>query len=270
MVLGPPVSGPTLLVFGAPQPFNSAAVTIQGGSNPDNVALTVVSNSSGEGLLVFGQSATGQSLGLTVIAGTNASDINSAWFNITPSGTGEIQLMKLAGDGSLVVGPVATPSGGPGTVGVSSGYYINGILQPPVFSAILTSNVVLTSTVLSDTPLSVSLPVGYYAVDLFLNFNGLSTGTQGIQFGNSGTAGINASLGSTVGSVAGTAQNGNFVGALSFATVSVAFSVDFLVIRTAIQVTSSGTYTIQAAQNSASANASEVLIGSQLRLTKLG
>ena len=109
-----------LNIIGGNGPFASQTVAITGGTNANNIALFARSQSSGEAILAVGNSATGQSLGLTVIAGTNSSDVNSAWFNVTPSGTGEIQLMALLGDGGLVVGPVGTVNPGPGAINASA------------------------------------------------------------------------------------------------------------------------------------------------------
>jgi hypothetical protein len=115
--------GSVVSINGGPVSFGANAVVIAGGTNPNNVALGLVSRSSGEALIVNGQNVAGQSLGASFIAGTNTSDTNTAFF----SADGSTQYAHIVGDGSVVVGPVATANKGPGTINVSSAYYIGGV-----------------------------------------------------------------------------------------------------------------------------------------------
>lgn len=120
----------------------------------------------------------------------------------------------------------------------------------------------ISSTTLTNTPLSVNLAVGTYQIDLTLNFNGTTTGTQGIKFDIfGGTAVIGGHIGTLIGSVNAAAQNSSS-NALSYATISVAATVDFLSVRFLIDVTTAGTFTIRGAQNSSSANATNLVFGS--------
>jgi hypothetical protein len=117
-----PFGGGSVASFnGGPTVFSGNAVVIAGGTNTNNIALAVVSRSSGEGLTVNGQNVTGLSHGLTVIAGTNASDANTGWNNASGS-----QLGFIAGDGGLVMG---TPTGGDQGLGTinAGAMFVNGV-----------------------------------------------------------------------------------------------------------------------------------------------
>lgn len=119
-----PFGGGSVASFnGGPTSFGGNAVVIAGGTNANNVALGVVSRSFGEALVINGQNVTGQSLGMSVIAGTNASDVNTGWV----AASGSPALATLRGDGAFIVGPAATAGEGPGTINVSGGYFINGV-----------------------------------------------------------------------------------------------------------------------------------------------
>jgi hypothetical protein len=112
-----PFGGGSVASFnGGPIAFGLNAVVIAGGTNPNNVALGVVSRSNGEALLVNGQNVTGESLGMTVIAGTNSSDVCAVWFGAS----GLTQYAQLVGDGGFVVGPVGTADPGPGGINASA------------------------------------------------------------------------------------------------------------------------------------------------------
>ena len=117
-VTSPPIpfGGGSVASFnGGPTSFAGPAVVIAGGTNPNNIALAVASRSNGEALTVNGQNVTGQSLGMTVIAGTTNADVNSTFF----SASGTTQYVTIAGDGGLIIGPIGTADLGPGTVNAS-------------------------------------------------------------------------------------------------------------------------------------------------------
>lgn len=143
------------------------------------------------------------------------------------------------------------------------------IASPLVATLIATQS--LTNTTLANTALALTLPtIGRYAIDMLLNFNGVTTGTQGIQFGAGGTATIASFLGAYSGRV-NSANVASFWNTISnFAAIDVASIVDTLMIRTSINVTVPGTFVIQAAQNSSSANATQLLAGSYITATKIG
>lgn len=139
----------------------------------------------------------------------------------------------------------------------------------PTTAHVATNQQFISSTVLTNTALSVPLQVGTYEIDLLLNFNGTASGAQGIKIDNSGgTAVMAGALGYMVGSVNGAAQSAVYNGA-TFATVSVATTVDVLMIRFNVTVTQAGTLTMRAAQNSSSANATNLLAGSGITATKI-
>jgi hypothetical protein len=119
---GIPFGGGSVASFnGGPVSFASCAVVIAGGTNPNNVALSVVARSSGEGLTINGQNVTGNSLGMTCIAGTNSSDVNAAFF----SAAGTTQYFAILGDGGIVAGSPTGGNQGLGTIN-ATGLFVNG------------------------------------------------------------------------------------------------------------------------------------------------
>lgn len=317
-----------LVVNGANCTGPCQAMTINGGSNTNNVALALKSNSEGEGLIVFGNTVAGQSHGLSVLAGTNSSDANMAWadasgatafgtvwgdggFSIGPVGTVDcgpgclnvasnikiggsatvlttastasnltslgtltnLQVSNLATASAVAIG--GATSGGAGTLAVSGqaavgSLVVGGVTVSPLLVAHMATNQASTSTTQAPTALSITLPLGSYAIDVLLNFNGTTTGTQGIKFNTTtGTSVASVFLGSAVGSVAGTPINGNSVSNFTFTNTSVASSVDFLAIRYSVTITTAGTYVVSMAQNSSSGNAANLLTGSYIIATKI-
>lgn len=297
--------GSVASINGGPTGFASSAVVIAGGTGTNNIGLAVVSRSSGEGLTVNGQNVTGLSHGLTVIAGTNSSDANTGWANATGGNLGGI-----LGDGSLVMGTPTGGGQGLGTVNatlfdqgnrvltnvsatsnltslgtlgglnvsgtanvgalIASNFTLGGVTVNPQLTAHVATNQSTTSTSPVATALALTLPVGFYAIEIFLDFNGTSTGTQGIKLiPNGGTAVVTGVLGSAVGSVAGTPINGNSASNFTFSNISVATSTDFLMIKYPLPVTTAGTYIVTLAQNSSSANATNLIAGSYISATRL-
>lgn len=140
-----PFGGGSVASFnGAPTSFGGNAVVIAGGTNPNNVALGVVARSSGEALVVNGQNVAGSSQGMSVIAGTNSSDVNTAWVNAS----GSPFLARLLGDGSFIIGPFATTGQGSGTLNVATAIYLNGvnIVQTGTFTGTLGGGATGTAT----------------------------------------------------------------------------------------------------------------------------
>lgn len=296
---------------GGPVGSGANAVVIAGGTSTNNVALAIVSRSSGEALTINGQNVTGASHGMSVIAGTNSSDANTGW--LTAGGS---PLGGIFGDGGLILGSatdcgfgcinvsgnvevagaavlttsstasnltsVGTLSGlnvsGTASIGtantgalIASNFTLGGVTVLPPLTAHLASNQTTTTTTPANTALSLTLPIGFYAIELFVDFNGTTTGTQGVSLTTNGGTSVQGSgiLGSAVGSVAGTAVNGNNVSHFAFATISVAGSVDFLMMKFPLSITTAGTYIITLAQNSSSANATNLIAGSYIIATKI-
>jgi hypothetical protein len=131
----------------------------------------------------------------------------------------------------------------------------------------------LTSTALVNTSLSLPLAVGRHAIDMLLDFTGITTGTQGIQFSVGGTAvlgGSGSGLGAYAGRVNGAGVTSFWNGVQGFATIDVQAAVSALMVRFSIVIATAGTYIIQAAQNTSSANATKLLGGSSIFATKIG
>jgi hypothetical protein len=76
-------------------------------------------------VVIDAATTTSQSFGIFMQAGTNAADFAFAIAN----GGNTAQLLKLFGDGGLTVGGTAVADEGAGTINVSGGYYINGVLS---------------------------------------------------------------------------------------------------------------------------------------------
>lgn len=134
---------------------------------------------------------------------------------------------------------------------------ILGINSPFVASQL--ANLQLLSTVLTNTGLALTLPTGKYVIDMLLNFNGTITGAQGIQFNAAGTAAFAASvLGAFSGKVNGAGISSTWNLNQNFPVIDIANVVDTVMVRTGISVTAAGTFIIQAAQNSANANATNL------------
>lgn len=309
-----PFGGGSVASFnGGPTSSSGNAVVIAGGTSTNNVALAIVSRSSGEAVTINGQNVTGASHGLSIIAGTNSSDANTGWANASGGGLGFIagdggfvwgsssdcgfgcinasNNIEVAGASVLTTSSTLTPNannltgttlnsgvvnssltsvGTLSSLAVSGAVTVGGVSLLPTLSAHLATDQSTTSTTPAATALSLTLPVGVYAVDLFLDFNGTTTGTQGIKFNpNAGTSVTSGVLGSAVGSVAGTPINGNTASNLAFATISVSSGVDFLHLTYPVPVTVAGTYLITFAQNSSSANATNLRAGSYITATRL-
>lgn len=141
--------------------------------------------------------------------------------------------------------------------------------NPPVSH--ISTNLPLTSTTFVNTGLGFTLPVGNYSVEILLNLNGTTTGTQGLKLNTTGGTAVlgNFALGSVVGSVNGSAINTTTAGNASFATISVSTTVDMVIIKIPLQVTQAGTFILQAAQNSSSANATNLLNGCYMKAEKV-
>jgi hypothetical protein len=112
-----PFAGGSVASFnGGPTTFGAGAVVIVSGTNTNNVGLQCVSRNKGEALTVTGFNSAGNSLGMTVLAGTNNTDANTGW----GSADGTIQFGAILGDGSFVVGGGVNPTGlGLGTLKAS-------------------------------------------------------------------------------------------------------------------------------------------------------
>jgi hypothetical protein len=173
---------------------------------------------------------------------------------------------------------VVTVANGQATVTSANVFQIQGApflpsnLGSPLVSHLPAEMDITSNTVLANTGLGLTLPVGTYAIEALLNFNGPVTGTQGLKLSlTNGTAvmGNNFGLGIILGSVNGVGQNTFFSGNLVFPTVSVATTVDYLLIKFAITVVGAGTLILQAAQNTSSANATRILSPSYLIATKV-
>jgi len=202
---------------------------------------------------------------------------------------GTVVLQAKAG-AAAATGSQVTPAPDAGFVGLYSVTVANGqatvtaaniaqlqsapFFNPPGSPLVshLGANFVSTSTALADTGLVVNLPVGTFAIEMFLNLNGTTSGTQGINLNAlNGTAVFagNESLGTAVGSIAGTPNNTLFPGLESLSAISVAPTVDVLVIKFSVVVSAAGTLKLQASQHSASANAVNILQGSYMIATKV-
>jgi len=72
--------------------------------------------------LIQGNTTTGQSYGLLMQAGTNASDY---CFDFT-NAAGNTNILRGYGEGSIVAGAATGANKGAGTINVSGGYYVNG------------------------------------------------------------------------------------------------------------------------------------------------
>lgn len=111
----------------------SSATTFTANGNLANTFTAVISNQAG----------TSVSRGLEVLAGTNTSDLNVAFNNAANT----VNLMTIAGDGSVVVGNGVTGGNqGAGTINVGSGYakggsfVANGIYGANLIYAYITGN----------------------------------------------------------------------------------------------------------------------------------
>lgn len=132
-----------------------------------------------------------------------------------------------------------------------------------------------TIVLASDADLLVTCAeVGWYEVSALLLFNEATSGVGGIQFDlAAGTATLANTLYGSNG-VANAAQYGNAARATTavstFATITTAATPDWAKISGVIQVTVAGTFGVRWAQAASSANATSMLAGSHLVLTKIG
>jgi hypothetical protein len=157
-----------------------------------------------------------------------------------------------------------------------------GVAVPPEYrafkSAVTSRNT--TTTLANDPDLTIaSVATGVYAVELLLQMSGTTTGTQGLKFGITGTAvsasGANSGflLSETAGTLSGnTAVDGILpAGPLGFGTLTIAAgaAADWALFKGVVQVTTAGSITLQWAQQSSSANNTNLWQGSSLVLRRL-
>lgn len=150
--------------------------------------------------------------------------------------------------------------------------FLNLNLGSPLVSHLGTNVQFVSNTTLTNTGLSINLPVGVFAIEMLLNFNGTTTGTQGLKldiFTGSTAVLSGQALGSQVGTVNGVSQNAFFAGNPTFGTISIATIVDVLVIKFSVIVTTAGTFVLRAAQNTSSANATRLLAPSYMLATQV-
>lgn len=140
-------------------------------------------------------------------------------------------------------------------------------LGSPLISCQQTA-LLLTTTTLVNTGLSLPVAAGRYALDMLFVFNGVTTGTQGIQFGFAGITG-SSTIGAYSGRVNSAGVTGLWNGIPNFATIGLSTNLDSLMIRASLNVTLAGTLTIQAALNSASANGVQFGAASYMQATKI-
>ena len=92
-------------------------------SNGGEFFITPIANMAA--IFITSTTTAGQSKGIRVNAGTNTADFNLLLENSASTQT----FLKVAGDGSVTVGNAPTGGGeGAGTINVSGGYYVNGVL----------------------------------------------------------------------------------------------------------------------------------------------
>jgi hypothetical protein len=138
----------------------------------------------------------------------------------------------------------------------------------------LASTFSTSTTALANTGLGVNLGVGTYAIEMLLNLNAVSAGTNGglnlsVLSGSSAGFAPSFGLGGSVGSVNGSPTNVFFPGTLQLPAIVAATIVDFLTIKFSIAVTSPGSLILQASQHSASGIASQILASSYMTATKV-
>lgn len=105
----------------APQTSGIALTVNAAAGNP---ALNVLGVNSQFAQEIAGGAGVGTSFGLTISAGTNASDVSAVILNAT----GTTIYLKIFGDGGVTVGNPTGGSKGPGTINVANGLYLNGVL----------------------------------------------------------------------------------------------------------------------------------------------
>jgi hypothetical protein len=139
---------------------------------------------------------------------------------------------------------------------------------PWPLSSVLSSAFNMTSnTTLANSGISVTLPVSMVHYSCNFLMHEVTSGTGGIKLAFGGTATTTQLGGTRVGNTAGTPQGGLFVlmstaTPMGFATVSTTTQSDTVTVVGAMQVTAAGTVTVQAAQNSSSANTTSLDPGS--------
>lgn len=136
---------------------------------------------------------------------------------------------------------------------------------------------VTSTTLTADTQLSVTVPAaGTYLLDLFVEFFGVTTGTQGYKFNFGGTSPGGTETGGygENGFINGAGQAVGEVSALStvtsFGTIDTGLPNDWMKINGVYSTLRTGTFFLQFAENSASANGVSNINGSYLCLTRIG
>lgn len=269
---------------------NTGGVTVNPPSSGDALVVNGLSNAFTMG--VVGGSATGQSDGLIVIAGTNSSDISLEVQNRA----GVANLFFIHGDGSGGLGATANaltwnaagnivaaaPSSGTtlavtGTTGITA-IAANGNVVHGEQCAYKTSTTARSSntTPAADPDLTVTLAVGgTYVLDMWIEINATSGGTQGFQFAFDGTA-------ATGGLQGGRGTSGYINGAVfalpeasinntiqNIATISTTVN-DWLHVSGTWTGFSAGTFFLKWAQNTSNVSSTNVLAGAYMCVKQIG
>jgi hypothetical protein len=206
----------------------------------------------------------------------NATVVNSS---LTSVGTlGSLAVTGAITNGSQVVGAAAGGNQGAGTLN-ATGLFVNGVAAAYEYRAVKAASLGRASTTLTADPdlAFASVAVGTYSLESLLQFWGTTTGTQGIQYDFlSGTATLSGNstwmtAGGRLGSGGSDIQSGiNFSGNNAIATITVSTAAsDYVFIMGTIIVTVAGSFQLRWAQNTGSANNTNLAAGSSMRLRKL-
>jgi hypothetical protein len=191
-------------------------------------------------------------------------DANSGgltWFTATRTGIASIAIAMNGGPVAIAASPLTA----------TTTQIFTGLAGKKTAALARASTIALTA----DADLTVTCnEVGWYEVSALLLFNEATSGVGGMQFDlAAGTATLANTLYGSNGMV-NAAQYGNAARATtalsSFAAITTAATPDWSRISGVIQVTVAGTFGVRWAQVASSANATSMLAGSHLVLTKIG
>lgn len=249
---------------------SSGNITINAPSSGETLTLAgAVANSYA--LDITANAGTGVSRGAIIAGGTNSSDISLLIRNASST----TNYFEVVGDGGLVIGAPTGGDKGLGSVNMQS-CFVNNVACTATTTLLKTATTsrASTTTLANDPDLvSGTLATGQYKVEGIIGFCGTTTGTQGIQWqlvsaSNAWQMVMTQQIVNTTPSDG----NGFTVGqTYTQGTISTACTnnVDNLFFSGTFNVAVSGTIAFQWAQNSSSANNTNVLAGSRISITKI-
>jgi len=181
--------------------LNITALSGTIGPPSSGVAWSVNGVANSNAIAVISPNTAGQSFGMAIVAGTNASDYCARFLN-----AGSVDILRIFGDGGVTIGAPAGGSFGGGTINVQSDIILNGV---QIYAGIplnnQSSNYVLAlgdaskcvaqanaaGTVTIPTNASVAFPIGT-VISIYNDTSGnitIPTAGDTVRFGSTGASG---------------------------------------------------------------------------------